>query len=130
VGNAEPAPVLVLLDVAELDGHAEHANRQAQLVVLGEVDEVGLRHAPSLLDLDQLEIRLVDLHRLAPLAQLPRMFQPLDGQLSIRDCPQMLDLEDKRMAHTLADRLRSRTRQMGLNAAQLAALAGVNRSFV
>ena len=34
------------------------------------------------------------------------------------------------MAHTLADRLRSRTRQMGLNAAQLAALAGVNRSFV
>ncbi len=34
------------------------------------------------------------------------------------------------MRHSLADRLKARARQLGLNAAQVAELAGMNRSFV
>ena len=34
------------------------------------------------------------------------------------------------MRHSLADRLKARARQLGINAAQVAELAGINRSFV
>ena len=34
------------------------------------------------------------------------------------------------MKHTMADRLKARTRQFGLNVGQVAEMAGINRSFV
>ena len=61
-GNGESLPLRCLLVVAELDGQVEHPDRQPQLVVLGQVDEVRLGHGPALEDLRQGEIRLLDLH--------------------------------------------------------------------
>ncbi|MCO8146839.1 hypothetical protein NHN26_16655 [Rhodovulum tesquicola] len=61
-GHGESLPLGRLLVIAELHGEVEHPDRQPQLVVLGEVDEVRLGHGPALEDLRQGEIRLLDLH--------------------------------------------------------------------
>src|SRR4051812_45079788 len=42
--------------------------------------------------------------------------------------PRTLDIP--RMRYTMADRLKARSRQLGLNAAQVGEIAGVNRTFV
>jgi hypothetical protein len=57
-GNAEGLALGGFLVVAQLQRHAEDPDRQAQLVVLGEIDQVGLGVGPPLEDLREGEIRL------------------------------------------------------------------------
>lgn len=56
----------------------------------------------------------------------------LDARLAILFCPQTLDQSDRIMTehHLISDRLRARANQLGLAPAQIAEMAGVNRSFV
>jgi phage repressor protein C with HTH and peptisase S24 domain len=58
------------------------------------------------------------------------LFYLLDEDESILFNPHIPQSGDNPMKYTMADRLKARSRQLGLNAGQIAELADINRSFV